>query len=64
MRRWAPAGNNGLIPLDVHIDPSTNLLTGTFGNTTYNAGAAYTKDETKFGYGALNATGRPATSSR
>jgi TonB-dependent receptor len=50
------SGNNGLIPLDVHIDPSTNLLTGTFGNTTYNAGAAYTKDDTKFGYGALNAS--------
>jgi TonB-dependent receptor len=50
------SGNNGLIPLDVHIDPSTNLLTGTFGNTTYNGGAAYTKDDTKFGYGALNAS--------
>ncbi|MYM72198.1 TonB-dependent receptor [Duganella sp. FT109W] len=50
------SGNNGLIPLDVHIDPGTNLLTGTFGNTTYNAGAAYTKDDTKFGYGALNAS--------
>jgi len=49
-------GNNGLIPLDVHIDPSSNLMTGTFGNTTYNAGAVYTKDETKFGYGALNAS--------
>ena len=49
-------GNNGLIPLDVHIDPSTNLLTGTFGNTTYNAGAGYNEDETKFGYGALNAS--------
>ncbi|TFW11637.1 TonB-dependent receptor [Duganella callida] len=49
-------GNNGLIPLNVSIDPSTNLLTGTFGNTTYNGGAAYTEDETKFGYGALNAS--------
>lgn len=50
------SGNNGLIPLDVKIDPSTNLLTGTFGNTTYNAGAGYNEDETKFGYGALNAS--------
>jgi TonB-dependent receptor len=49
-------GNNGLIPVNVHIDPATNLLTGTFANTTYNAGAAYTEDETKFGYGALNAS--------
>ncbi|MEV4778565.1 TonB-dependent receptor [Burkholderia sp. LMU1-1-1.1] len=47
-------GNNGLIPVNVHIDPATNLLTGTFANTTYNAGAGYTKDETEFGYGALN----------
>jgi iron complex outermembrane receptor protein len=55
--RTLPAGatgNNGLIPVNVHIDPATNLLTGTFANTTYNAGAAYTEDETKFGYGALN----------
>ena len=50
------SGNNGLIPLNVKIDPATNLLTGTFGNTTYNAGAGYTKDETQFGYGALNAS--------
>jgi TonB-dependent receptor len=50
------SGNNGLIPIDVHIDPTTNLLTGTFANTTYNAGAGYTKDETEFGYGALNAS--------
>lgn len=50
------SGNNGLIPQNVHIDPATNLLTGTFGNTTYNGGAAYTKDETQFGYGALNAS--------
>ncbi|MET0265121.1 MAG: TonB-dependent receptor [Duganella sp.] len=47
-------GNNGLIPVNVRIDPATNLLTGTFANTTYNAGAIYTKDETEFGYGALN----------
>ncbi|MBV7537417.1 TonB-dependent receptor [Duganella sp. sic0402] len=50
------SGNNGLIPLNVKIDPATNLLTGTFGNTTYNAGAGYNEDETKFGYGALNAS--------
>jgi TonB-dependent receptor len=55
--RTLPAGangNNGLIPINVKIDPATNLLTGTFANTTYNAGAVYTKDETEFGYGALN----------
>jgi TonB-dependent receptor len=57
--RTLPAGatnNNGLIPVNVKIDPSSNLLTGTFANTTYNGGAAYTKDETEFGYGALNAS--------
>lgn len=48
-------GNNGFIPLDVHIDPSSNLLTGTFGNTSYSSGVTYSDDETEFGYGALNA---------
>jgi iron complex outermembrane recepter protein len=55
--RNAPAGqtgNNGLIPLDVRIDPSSNLLTGTFGNTSYSSGVTYANDETQFGYGALN----------
>ncbi|WP_338764130.1 TonB-dependent receptor [Massilia sp. METH4] len=55
--RNAPAGqtgNNGLIPLDVRIDPGSNLLTGTFGNTSYSSGVTYANDETEFGYGALN----------
>lgn len=56
--RSAPAGqsgNNGFIPLDVKIDPASNLLTGTFGNTSYSSGVTYSEDETKFGYVAANA---------
>ncbi|MEO7494424.1 MAG: TonB-dependent receptor [Massilia sp.] len=56
--RAAPAGqtgNSGLIPLNVKIDPSSNLLTGTFGNTSYSNGFTYTNDETRFSYNALNA---------
>ncbi|MEO6276215.1 TonB-dependent receptor [Roseateles sp.] len=49
------AGNNGFIPLDVKIDPGSNLLTGTFGNTSYSSGVTYSEDETKFGYVAANA---------
>ena len=55
--RAAPAGqtgHNGLVPLDVSIDPASNLLTGTFGNTSYSSGVTYSEDETKFGYVALN----------
>jgi len=55
--RNAPAGqsgHNGLVPLNVQIDPSSNLLTGTFGNTSYSSGATYGEDKTKFGYLALN----------
>lgn len=55
--RSAPAGqsgHNGLVPLDVHIDPASDLLTGTFGNTSYSSGVTYGEDKTKFGYLALN----------
>lgn len=55
--RTAPAGqgnHSGLVPLNVHIDPATNLLTGTFGNTSYSSGATYGEDETKFGYVSAN----------
>ncbi|QGZ38598.1 TonB-dependent receptor [Pseudoduganella flava] len=55
--RNAPAGqtgNNGLVPVNVHIDPATNLLTGTFANTSYSSGTTYSNDQTEFGYGALN----------
>jgi TonB-dependent receptor len=55
--RNAPAGqtgHNGLVPLNVHIDPASNLLTGTFGNTSYSSGVTYGEDKTKFGYLALN----------
>jgi len=63
--RAAPAGqngHNGLVPLNVHIDPDSNLLTGTFGNTSYSSGVTYSEDETKFGYAALN--GRWAATSK
>jgi len=55
--RSAPAGqgnHSGLVPIDVRIDPASNLLTGTFGNTSYSSGATYAEDETKFGYVSLN----------
>jgi len=55
--RAAPAGQSGhtgLVPLNVKIDPSSNLLTGTFGNTVYSSGVTYSEDETKFGYASLN----------
>jgi TonB-dependent receptor len=55
--RAAPAGqtgHNGLVPLDVSIDEESNLLTGTFGNTSYSSGVTYAEDKTKFGYMALN----------
>jgi iron complex outermembrane recepter protein len=55
--RSAPAGqgnHSGLVPLDVHIDPASDLLTGTFGNTSYSSGVTYGEDKTKFGYLALN----------
>ncbi len=56
-RTTQPAGtgaNSGFIPLNVSIDKSSNLLTGTFGNTTYSNGVTYSEDETRFGYTALN----------
>ncbi|RZJ85376.1 MAG: TonB-dependent receptor [Massilia sp.] len=49
------SGNNGFIPLNVKIDPGSNLLTGTFGNTSYSSGVTYSEDETQFGYVAANA---------
>lgn len=55
--RAAPAGqggHTGLVPLNVKIDPATNLLTGTFGNTSYSSGVTYSDDETRFGYVSLN----------
>jgi TonB-dependent receptor len=55
--RTQPAGqpgHTGLVPLAVHIDPSSDLLTGTFGNTVYNSGVTYSNDDTRFGYVALN----------
>ncbi|WP_332853347.1 TonB-dependent receptor [Duganella sp. S19_KUP01_CR8] len=63
--RAAPAGqtgHSGLVPLNVQIDPASNLLTGTFGNTSYSSGVTYSEDETKFGYAALN--GRWAASDK
>lgn len=55
--RAAPAGqtgHSGMVPLNVHIDPDTDLLTGTFGNTSYSSGTTYGQDETRFGYVSLN----------
>lgn len=49
------SGHNGLVPIDIKIDQDSNLLTGTFGNTSYSSGVTYSEDETKFSYAALNA---------
>ncbi|HEY1151348.1 MAG TPA: TonB-dependent receptor [Pseudoduganella sp.] len=54
------AGHSGFVPLNVKIDPATNLLTGTFGNTSYSSGVTYTEDETKFGYIAANGKWTPS----
>jgi len=54
------AGHSGFVPLNVHIDPDSNLLTGTFGNTSYSSGVTYTEDETKFGYIAANGKWTPS----
>ncbi|MBC3916956.1 TonB-dependent receptor [Undibacterium sp. CY18W] len=48
------AGHTGLVPMDIRIDPATNLMTGTFGNTVLSNGVTYSDDETTFGYTALN----------
>ncbi|KQW90148.1 TonB-dependent receptor [Massilia sp. Root418] len=48
------AGHNGFVPMGVKVDPESNLLTGTFGNTSYSSGVTYSEDETKFGYTSLN----------
>ncbi len=47
-------GHNGLVPINVTIDPNGNLLEGTFGNTSYLGESYYYNDETKFGYISLN----------
>lgn len=55
--RSAPAGqtgHSGFVPVNVQIDRESNLLTGTFGNTSYSSGVTYSEDETRFGYTALN----------
>ena len=48
------AGHTGLVPINIKIDPVTNLMTGTFGNNVYSNGQTYSADETKFMYNALN----------
>ena len=53
----APAGqtgHSGFVPIKVSIDPASDLMTGTFGNTSYSSGVTYTNDETTFGYASLN----------
>lgn len=55
-------GHTGLVPLNIQIDPASNLMTGTFGNNVYSNGQTYSQDETKFGYTALN--GRWAASDK
>eukprot|EP01032_Pedospumella_encystans_P036173 gene36172-40915_t len=53
-RHAGQSGHNGFVPINVKVDPDSNLLTGTFGNTSYSSGVTYSEDETKFGYTSLN----------
>jgi iron complex outermembrane recepter protein len=48
------SGHNGFVPISVTIDPSSNLLEGTFGNTSYLGESYYYDGDTKFGYASLN----------
>lgn len=45
-------GNNGLVPVDVHIDQYNNLY-GTFANASYLGESFYRNSETEFKYGIL-----------
>ena len=46
--------HNGLVPINVTIDPNGNLLEGTFGNTSYLGESYYYNGETTFGSVGLN----------
>ncbi|HVZ30646.1 MAG TPA: TonB-dependent receptor [Asticcacaulis sp.] len=47
--------HNGLVPINVTVDPATNLLTGTFGNLDMLGESYYYDDKTIFASGDINA---------
>ncbi|HWT50866.1 MAG TPA: TonB-dependent receptor, partial [Caulobacter sp.] len=48
-------GHNGLVPINVTLDPASNLLEGTFGNTSYLGESYFYNDATEFKQISLNA---------
>jgi len=48
-------GHNGLVPIDVSLDRDSNLLSGTFGNTSYLNSTVFADSDTKFLYASANA---------
>lgn len=52
--RPGTSGHNGLVPINVTLDKGSNLLEGTFGNTSYLGESYFYDSETKFGYVSLN----------
>ncbi|HWU80972.1 MAG TPA: TonB-dependent receptor, partial [Caulobacter sp.] len=49
-------GHNGLVPINVTLDPESNLLEGTFGNTSYLGESYFYNAETKFKMASFNAS--------
>ena len=49
-------GHNGWVPINVTLDPSSNLLEGTFGNTSYLGESYFYNSETEFKFGSVNAS--------
>jgi len=48
-------GHNGLVPINVTLDPKSNLLEGTFGNTSYLGESYFYNAETEFKMVSFNA---------
>ncbi len=49
-------GHNGLVPINVTLDPGSNLLEGTFGNTSYLGESYFYNDQTEFKMVSFNAS--------
>ncbi|WP_454713958.1 TonB-dependent receptor [Caulobacter segnis] len=48
-------GHNGFVPINVTLDPKSNLLEGTFGNTSYLGESYYYDSQTEFKMASFNA---------
>jgi len=49
-------GHNGLVPINVTLDPASNLLEGTFGNTSYLGESYFYNSQTEFKMASFNAS--------